>query len=262
MDDCKIVNQTSVFDFIALQTVPAFVLAGDYADGTVSPFQSHQIGQLLYTLTGVVMAETPGRAWAIPPGRAMWISPGIEHRFKMSGSVCVRTLYVASDAVQEMPVKPCVVRISPLVRELIERAMSDGHYGTTLCVQSLVMPLLLTELGSMACEELSLPLPSSATMVAFAKRARYCAKRDDIPTMAASIGMTAKTFARRFRRETGMSPDLWRRRARLLDAIAQLREGRRITDVAHTAGYDSSASFAAAFKKTFGMTPTQARSAV
>jgi AraC-like DNA-binding protein len=53
-----------------------------------------------------------------------------------------------------------------------------------------------------------------------------------------------------------MPPD---RQFRLLSAVALLREGRSITETAHAIGYQSSASFAAAFRKCFGMTPSEVR---
>ena len=83
----------------------------------------------------------------------------------------------------------------------------------------------------------------------------------DIKDIAARLGMSMKTLARKFTRETGLSPHQWCRHSDLLTAVAQLRQGRSITAVAHETGYNSSASFAAAFKHCFGMTPTQARQA-
>jgi AraC-like DNA-binding protein len=111
----------------------------------------------------------------------------------------------------------------------------------------------------MATEDLSLPLPRSAAMIAFAARARDSDAAESTAEIAASLGLTQKTLARRFKQETGLPPDLWRQQSRLLSAFALLREGKSITEVAHATGYRSSASFAAAFRKNFGSTPSQAR---
>jgi AraC-like DNA-binding protein len=254
-------KERSDLDLISSDPASAFVLARDFAGGSFVPTHSHPVGQLLHTLTGVILAETPGRAWAIPPGRALWIPAMTNHQFKAAGAVRVRTLYLASKASCALPVEPRVLRITALIRELIVRAEADGSYGTSERVQSLVIPLLLTELVDASTEDLSVPLPASPPMLAFAQKARD-QHGAAVSEIAASLGISTKTLARKFKRETGMSPDLWRRHAKLLDAIAHLREGRSITEVAHSTGYNSSASFAAAFKLCYGMTPSQSRDSV
>jgi len=246
-------------EFVAAQTAGVFVLARDFAAGTIVPSHSHPVGQLLHTLAGVIMAETPGRAWAVPPGRALWLPATVDHRFTASGHVRIRTLYIAPAVEHALPETPRLVRITPLIKELILRAGADGESGTSDGVQLLVVPLLLAELKTMPTEDLSLPLPSSPAMIAFAARARAVETDESVAKIAASLGLTQKTLTRRFKQETGIPPDLWRIQSRLLGAFALLREGRSITDVAYATGYRSSASFAAAFKKTFGSTPSQAR---
>jgi AraC-like DNA-binding protein len=247
-------------DLVAAATAPAFVLARDYADGTLVPSHSHAVGQLLHTLTGVIAAETPGRAWSVPPGRALWLPARTRHRFRAIGAVKIRTLYLGAATCSSLPAAPRLLSVTPLIRELILRAEADGRHGTSGPVQQLVVPLLLAELAAAPGEDLSVPLPSSPAMLAFVRAARRNIGAE-IPEIAARLGLSPKTLSRKFKRETGLSPDLWRRQARLLDAIAHLREGRSITEVAHAAGYNSSASFAAAFKRCFGMTPSEARDA-
>jgi AraC-like DNA-binding protein len=248
-------------DLIASDRSPAFALARDFAGGIVVPAHSHPVGQLLHALTGVILAETPGKAWAIPPGRALWIPANTNHQFRTIGAARVRTLYMATEVSGEMPAGPQVLRISTLVRELIVRAEADGRNGTSKRVQSLLIPLLMAELADAIMEALSVPWPTSPAMRAFARKAsdHGSAKASDI---AATLAISTKTLARKFKRETGMPPVRWRRHAKMLAAIAHLREGRPITEIAHSLGYNSSASFAAAFKRCFGMTPSQSRNDV
>jgi len=60
---------------------------------------------------------------------------------------------------------------------------------------------------------------------------------------------------RRFRDETGMRFGMWRQKARLLDSIRLLAEGKSVTDAALDCGYSSVSAFIGAFKSTFGYTP-------
>jgi AraC-like DNA-binding protein len=256
----KMDKRAGDLDFIAAQAASVFVLARDFSGGTIVPSHSHPVGQLLHTLAGVLMAETPGRAWAVPPGRALWLPARVNHGFSAIGDVRIRTLYISSEIAHPMPETARLVRITPLIKELIVRAEADGQSGTSCGVQSLVVPLLLAELKNMATEDLSLPLPSSAAMIAFAAKARGAETVQSTAEIAASLGLTHKTLARRFKQETGLPPDQWRQQSRLLSAFALLREGKSITEVALATGYRSSASFAAAFRKSFGSTPSEARS--
>ena len=248
----------SDLDLISSGLAPTLALARDFVGGSIVPAHSHRVGQLLHTLTGVILAETPGRAWAIPPGRALWIPANTNHGFKTVGAARVRTLYIASEAAGLLPAEPRILRVTPLVRELIVRTEADGRNGTSERVQSLLVPLLMAELADAITEDLSVPWPTSRAMLAFAQKAND-QEGASLSDVAATLGISAKTLARKFRRETGMSPDQWRRHTKLLAAIAHLREGRSITEVAHSLGYSSSASFAAAFKQCFGMTPSQSR---
>jgi hypothetical protein len=169
----------------AAQTAPVFVLARDFAAGTIVPSHSHP---LLHTLAGVVMAETAGRAWAVPPGRALWLPRNVNHEFTAIGDVRIRTLYISPSVEHAMPEKPRLVRITPLIKELIVRADADGECGTSAGVQSLVIPLLLAELKTMPSENLSLPLPSSAAMIAFAARAREIESNESIGAYCGKSG--------------------------------------------------------------------------
>ncbi|MGA8006063.1 MAG: AraC family transcriptional regulator, partial [Burkholderiales bacterium] len=61
--------------------------------------------------------------------------------------------------------------------------------------------------------------------------------------------------------ETAMSFSEWRRRARLLRALAWIAEGKPILEVALDLGYDSPSAFSAMFKREFGVSPTRYRDA-
>lgn len=244
-------------DFIAGNDAPAFTLARDYPPGAHIPAHRHPVGQVLHTLSGVLLVETPGRAWAIPPGRALWLPPRTTHAFKTVGQIKLRTLYLAPGVTGSLPAETRLVLVSPLIRELIVRLIG-AEESEVASVKGLVLPLLLAELSNAAGEDIFVAMPTSATMRAFAERA---GANPCVPTakIAATMGFSTKSLSRRFKLETGLTPDQWRRHTTLLATIAHLRAGQSITAVAHGAGYSSSASFAAAFRACFGITPSESR---
>jgi AraC-like DNA-binding protein len=77
--------------------------------------------------------------------------------------------------------------------------------------------------------------------------------------LALRHGTTARTLARHFRRQTGMSFAEWRRRARLLRALGWIAEGRPILAVALDLGYDSPSAFSAMFRRELGAPPSHFR---
>ncbi|KAB2927173.1 MAG: helix-turn-helix transcriptional regulator [Dechloromonas sp.] len=80
---------------------------------------------------------------------------------------------------------------------------------------------------------------------------------DDI---ARHAGTNVSTLQKQFRALCGVSVFEYLRRARLLRARQALEcEGRSIVEAAGIAGYTSSANFATAYRRAFGVTPSQSR---
>jgi AraC-like DNA-binding protein len=74
---------------------------------------------------------------------------------------------------------------------------------------------------------------------------------------AREIGVSDRTLARLFVRETGMTFAGWRQQLRLIRALEALAAGRSVTEAAMDVGYDSPSSFIAMFRRSLGTTPSQ-----
>lgn len=85
------------------------------------------------------------------------------------------------------------------------------------------------------------------------------ARDDTLEGWGAAVGASARTLARRFREETGMSFAEWRQRARLVLALARLAEGEAVGSVALGLGYRSASAFTAMFRRTIGHAPATYR---
>lgn len=95
-------------------------------------------------------------------------------------------------------------------------------------------------------------------------RERLDAAQDDIPSLselARNAGVSARTLQRQFALVHGVAVFDYARRRRL-DAARELleREGATVAQAAYRAGYAHAANFATAFKRRFGISPSQARS--
>ncbi|MFU0448774.1 helix-turn-helix transcriptional regulator, partial [Pseudocitrobacter faecalis] len=78
-----------------------------------------------------------------------------------------------------------------------------------------------------------------------------------LESLAAECAMSGRTLARLFQKELGMSFGEWRRRMRLMLSLPRLAAGASILEVAMEHGYQSPSAFAAMFKRTFGIAPSQ-----
>lgn len=78
-----------------------------------------------------------------------------------------------------------------------------------------------------------------------------------VTEMAAAVNYEASGFSRAFKLATGVTPFAYFTRRRLERAAEQLRAGQSITNVSLAVGYANTSKFAAAFRRRFGMSPTE-----
>ena len=235
-------------------------LATNYASGYRIESHQHPWHQFLYAISGAMTVTTPQTSWMIPTGRAVFIPAGCAHAIRMWGTVEMRTLFF-SPALTAFESSECrVVEVAPLLRELILRTVEGMGLDSRDSHDSRMIGLLEDEIKRALAEAedspLVLPLPSDERALALA---RYVLERplidDSVDGLAKQHGVARRTLERRFREETGMSFGMWRQKARLLDSIRLLAEGKSVTDAALDCGYSSVSAFIAAFKNTFGYTP-------
>jgi len=103
---------------------------------------------------------------------------------------------------------------------------------------------------------LHLPLPQDGRLQAVCRQVmERLGAETDIETLARAAGMSSRSLARLFQRETGMGFLAWRQQARLAEALAQLSSGKPVALVARDLGYASPAAFTAMFRRSLGTTP-------
>lgn len=237
---------------------PVVALARDLPAAEEIGWHSHPRYQLVYAARGVMTVDTRDATWVVPPQQAVWLPPAVEHRLKASGPVELRSLYVRPDAAAAMPRTCEVLQVTPLLRELIVRATELPREYDERGPAGRIMRLVLDELASLPRLPYNLPMPKSPLL------APICRRLVESPSDTATLpelakDASARTLARHFRRETGMSFAEWRRRARLLRALGWIAEGRPIVEVAMELGYDSPSAFSAMFRRELGAPPSHFR---
>lgn len=219
---------------------------------------SHQHIQILYACAGIMAVRTPDASYVVPPQRALWIPANVGHEVRCRSHVSLRTLYLRPDSMAEETSLCRAFEVSGLLRALIlEMCALPPDYALDERTEHIVA-LLRDEIARMPGSRHELPMPQDARLLRVCNMllARPSDPRD-IDDWAGIAGMGRRTFTRAFRRETGVGFAMWRQQARLMEAIALLSSGVPIAQVAYDVGYDSSSSFSAMFRRTFGLPPSQ-----
>jgi AraC-like DNA-binding protein len=237
---------------------PLAAMAKDYPDGWVNDWHRHARAQLVYASSGVMTITTADGSWVVPPNRALWIPHGIDHHIVMAGRVTMRTLYIAAGAAPGLPPTCRVVAVSGLLRELILRAVELPILYDEAGPSGRLAALIFDELRLLPTVPLHLPNPQDARLTRLcAALRRNPADPRTLEAWGAAVGASARTLARTFVKETGMSFAAWRAQVRLLAALARLAAGEKVTSVALDLGYDSPSAFIAMFRRQLGVTPSR-----
>jgi AraC-like DNA-binding protein len=242
-----------------LATPQAIVaIAQDHRNAGQTKRHTHPRGQLLYAAHGTLTTTSEEGTWVAPPARAIWVPAGVPHVTRHSIGTELRSVFVRKDAVSGLPSRCAVVRVGPLLRELLQEVTrlpslydEDGADGRLVRV-------LLDRIAALADEPLHLPMPASARLrVIAAELAERPESKMSLARAARAAAMSPRSFARHFLTETGLSFGAWHRQARLLRALELLGTGLAVGEVAFTLGYESPSAFIAMFRRTFGTTPTR-----
>ncbi len=247
-------------DPIDFQRVPRPVaaMAKDFADGFHIAPHTHERAQLIFAARGVMTVSADSGSWVVPPQRAVWMPGGVRHEIVMSGAVSMRTLYVRADAAAAQPPVVRVIAVSALLRELILRACAMPVLYDEASAEGRVMALLLDEIAALPSVALDLKMPADPRIERICQALR--AAPGDSRTLddwAREAGVSGRTLARLFVKETGLSFSDWRQQARLLGALARLAAGQPITRIAVDLGYDSPSAFTAMFRRALGAPPSR-----
>jgi AraC-like DNA-binding protein len=241
----------------------------DYDDGTHEIAHVHHRSQLVYATTGIVRAVTPLGLWMLAPGHALLIGSQVEHELHMVGKVSMRTLYIEPDALPASSAECQMLAVDALLRASIlgmfdpalDEAAQPGA-GATDTREALLVPLILRllELASARAPDKRLPLPGNRRLRQICERLiAQPASNDTLDDWADEVGASARTVARLFRQETGMTFGQWREQLRLAEAMSKLAVGHPLAGIAQDLGYADVRTFSAMFRRAFGSTPQQFR---
>lgn len=217
---------------------------------------AHDRDQLIYAIRGVMTIEALGSIWTIPSNYSLWIPARVQHSVKMDTQVDMRTLYLMPGVV-DAPTDRCQVRaVSPLLRELIVRAMETTPLYDEHGADGRLMQVIVDEIQRQPELPFSVKLPTDRRLVQIARHMmRSLNESVPIAELGRRAGLSERSVIRRFPEETGLTLHRWRQHARLMRAFALADEGHSISSITQELGYSTPSAFAKMFRKVFGQAP-------
>jgi AraC-like DNA-binding protein len=215
---------------------------------------SHQEHQIAWAPTGVLEVATAAATWVLPTTRALWIPAGLAHETRSAGpATTIRSLYLRPESSPVAWPGPTPILVRPLLTELIGYLEGEALAPPRRARAEAVL-LDLLEPAPVYTIELRMPAGGPAAAVAAGLLAEPADPRT-LEQWGHTVAASARTLARAFPAETGISFGRWRARARMRAALPLLAEGTAVERAALRVGYGSASAFVAAFRRETGLTP-------
>ncbi len=225
--------------------------------GCAAP-HAHPRGQLIFASSGVMRVICMRGIWVVPPSQAVWVAPGIEHEVYFPGDVSLCNLFVDPSVTGDLPQHCMVIKVSPLLRELILKAVLVGDNFAPESPGYRLMTVILDELHEAEETPLHLPMGSDERLLRVMEvLLDNPGDKRELDDLAVIAGASSRTLSRLFVSETGLTFGAWRKRLLLQEAVDRLGKGENVTRVAFDLGYQSLSAFIEMFRRSLGVSPGQ-----
>jgi AraC-like DNA-binding protein len=221
---------------------------------------SHRWNQLVYATSGTLVVQVAGSWYVTTPEQAIWVPAEVPHTTGALNGAAFRTLYIADDPGSEMPRTCTVFSVTPLMRELIIELERVIRQDEDVGYVDKLNGMIVEQLKRLSVVDFHLPWPHSRMLRKLCE-ALYANPADSrsLDDWGRNLGASARTLARRFEHELGISLREWRYRLRLLLALHWLGTQRSVTDIALALGYASTSAFTYMFRQEMGCSPSEWR---
>ncbi|WMY78101.1 AraC family transcriptional regulator [Citricoccus sp. I39-566] len=254
------------------------------ATATRWPDHSHAVHELLWNDAGASTLRVGRRTWTVTPAIGLWMPAGTVHSAVSPAGTRYRATYFTPDADRSLglsgtgmrgetsppappgavpeappgalPQTPSSVRITVLVRELLDRLGSTTlRASSRRLTEAMVLDVLAPAPHQFLVHEPTAELlrPIVAAVLADPADAR------SLGDWSRQLRVSERTITRAFQTETGLGFARWVGSVRVQRATTLLADGEPLEDIAEAMGYRSASAFGAAFRKLTGTTPSSLR---
>lgn len=233
----------------------------------------HPWAQLGFSTTGVIRLTVDHGTYLVPPSRALWVPAGVEHAITVVEDATLMTLYLHQPRGRSGPAgvpraeqpawQACrVLEVSDLLRSLAlamdttPDGSAPGPDADGLRRERLLATLVQDELRRARAVKLGIALPQDKRLRALCEAVLDDpARHRTLDDWARDSGASARTVARLFREQLGVSFGQWRQQVFLARAMSLATQGTPMAQIAGTLGYASPSAFTAMVRRTVGEPP-------
>nr|WP_243857440.1 AraC family transcriptional regulator [Auritidibacter ignavus] len=225
----------------------------DDADGCSPDEHAHPEHVVVWPERAAAEVEVEGTRHNLTLGQGLWVPAGTRHAASRAPSTTLAALHLLPEAWEGPAPEVHPVTVNAALRALLSHlAITGMPRQQRLRAQQVCLELVTDD----ACPVIELPLPRDPRIAPIA-RAIMSDPADDrsIEHWAWATSTSARTLARAFRAETGMTFSQWRTAARMSAAVRLLSDGTPVGIVARRVGYATISAFSAAFHRVMGRPP-------
>lgn len=217
---------------------------------------AHPRAHIIQPTRGALWAVTPEGRWLVPTHQALWIPPHVHHDVYSQAAAAARMIFVDPAFSSPLPDRAGTVLVSPLLAQLLPRALGYGNDYPADGPAARLARVMLDELAALEVAPFLLPGSGDHRLARVMERLRSApGAPTGLAELAHGTGASARTLARLFKAETGMTFRDWRTRLHLMESIERLARGATVTEVALDLGYASTSSFVYMFRSHLGVPP-------
>lgn len=240
-----------------LSPLPVVACVGSYSKNWQVEAHAHRRGQLMFVTSGSIRVQTRDGSWITPPGRACWIPSAAKHSATYTQASTMQSVLIAGELLDTLPTRCCVIKLTPLLRELVAQAVAINNQYSLDGPEHRLMHVLVDQISIAQHAPLFLPEGRDPRLLRVTERLHQNPGDDrSIEEWSQLAGASTRTLARLFQKETGMTFSAWRQQLCLIRAVEMLIEGASITNIALTLGYESTAGFTSMFSRSMGEPPS------
>ena len=254
------------------------------ADSDLGPmaYHYHTFHKIIFLLAGRTGYAVEGERYALQPGDFVLVGRGSIHRPEAEQGVFYErmVLYISPEYLARISTPDCDLnscftraqadfryvyrsgmddRLKTLLQQL-ELSLTDDEFGAGLLRSTLFTQLML-EVCRISIRSRSISASSGdAKIISILQYLNlHLTEPLSIDDLASRFYISKYHMMRRFREETGYTVHSYLAEKRLLLARQLLKDGAAVTDVCEQVGYQDYSTFARAYRRMFGNSPSADR---
>ena len=236
---------------------PVLFRWGNMPEDAFYPLHSHEWGEFVYSFSGVITISVDDKRHLVLPRYGIWVPPGVMHQCRNRDEAQHCSVFIASGFCGGLSPKSCSIRISPLMRQMLEY-LRDPPFSEASQEYCRFLRVFIDQLLFAPSAGSYLPTGNDPMLSRLLEMLEATpGDSRSVKDLAGFIGITERSLSRKCRKELGITLLEWRQRLRVIKSLEMLEEGATVESIALELGYSSSSAFIAMFKRVMGQTPAE-----